>query len=195
MTYEAFSERVSAYIEGELGAVGRAEMEQKAAACPRCKALLEDVQTLTEQLRSLPRAQPSAGFNFALRSHLLMETAEEQRWPRRVGYVLFSSALRTALAVAAVVVLGLGLAALWSQTQEAPQLAMPTPSEEIELMPARPVVVDHRGALLPKEGAYSLSWRQYRAQQQQADTVRAIRQRPVSPRLPMPEVKQVKVSF
>ena len=76
MTFNEFESRVSAYIDDELSPVDMAAMDRKAAECERCRALLAGVQAQIERLGQLPQMQPSAEFNFALRSHLLMEVVK-----------------------------------------------------------------------------------------------------------------------
>ncbi|MDA0712324.1 MAG: hypothetical protein O3B73_19165, partial [bacterium] len=103
MTNEEFEEKVSAYIDEELSPIGRADMERKAAESEACRVLLKDVKALKDRLARLPQAQPSAGFNFALRSHLLIEIARDQRMSRRIRRVFFGSAMRSVASLAAAV--------------------------------------------------------------------------------------------
>jgi len=109
MTIKEFEAQVSAYLDGELSPVEMATMERKAAECEHCRALLADVEALSEQLGQLPQLQPSAEFNFALRSHLLMEVANEKQPLHRVRHVMFSTLTRKITTLAAAVLLGLGL--------------------------------------------------------------------------------------
>ena len=112
MTYEAFEEKISAYLDDELSPIARTEMERKAAECEDCRVLLKDMKALKERLTRLPQAQPSAGFNFELRSHLLMAVAKENQMSHRVRRVFFGSTMRTITTLAAAVILGLGLTSI-----------------------------------------------------------------------------------
>ena len=145
MTYKAFEARVSQYIDGELNAVQKADMDRKAAECPKCRALLSGVQTVADRLSQLPEVQPSAEFNFALRSHLLMELSDEQRPVRRVRRALFGSTLRTITTMAAAVVLGLGLAGL--RPHDAPVSQIVVTDTEFHLLPSETITPNHLGAL------------------------------------------------
>lgn len=145
MTYEAFEARVSQYVDGELNAVQKADMDRKAAECPKCKALLAGVQAIADRLSQLPEEQPSAEFNFALRSHLLMELADEQRPMRRVRRMLFGSAARAITTLAAAVVLGLGLTGLMPEETPIPQAVVT--DAEFMLTPGEPMAPNHLGAL------------------------------------------------
>ena len=145
MTYKEFEARVSQYIDGELNSVQKADMDRKAAECPRCKLLLDGVQTVADRLSQLPEVQPSAEFNFALRSHLLMELSDEQRPLRRVRRALFGSAIRTITTMAAAMVLGLGLAGLIPDNTPVSQAVVT--DAEFHMLPGEIMVPNHLGAL------------------------------------------------
>lgn len=164
MTFNEFESRVSAYIDDELSPVDMAAMDRKAAECERCRALLAGVQAQTERLGQLPQMQPSAEFNFALRSHLLMEVVNEKRALHNVRRVLFSSVARTVATLAAAVVLGLGLTQVISEdsTFPEPQMAVET---EIPLVAGKTMSSIDVGALeleRLKKQSYSLDSRLYR---------------------------------
>jgi anti-sigma factor RsiW len=202
MTYEVFEEQISAYIEGELNPVEMAAMDRKAAECERFGALLRDMQALKIRLSRLPQEQPSAGFNFALRSHLLMEMAKEQRAAYRVRHVLFGSTIRTVITLAAALVIGLGLTGL------APESDGPTPAQtaavqdaEFELIPGQHVLPsdNHLGALERlSEQSFSLDSRSYHNKQDSLfgrDSMRSNVRVSPSPWLLNQDVQQVPVSF
>lgn len=201
MTYEVFEEKVSAYLDDELNPIERAEMEQKAAACEDCRALLKDMRALKERLTRLPQAQPSAGFNFELRSHLLMEVAKEKHLSHRVRRAFFGSAVRTISTLAAAVVLGLGLTNMIHESQKMDAVVQTAVDEaEFPLMPAVPApAVDHRGALELKrlsQDSYRLDGKLYREGQDSGRVDSMLhRQKQVSPWLQDQRVKQVPVSF
>lgn len=197
MTYEVFEEKVSAYIDGELNAIEKAEMERKASECEDCRALLKDMKALQKRLKGLPQEQPSAGFNFELRSHLLMEVAKESQTGHRIRQAFFGSTGRRIATLAAAVILGLGL------TQVVPEQIMSEPvvqtvAEEAEfpLTPGQ-VAIDHRGALERlSQDSRRLDGKLYRNGQDsgRVDTM-FNRQQRVSPWLEKQRVKQVPVSF
>lgn len=149
MTYEAFEEKISAYLDDELSPIARTEMERKAAECEDCRVLLKDMKALKERLTRLPQAQPSAGFNFELRSHLLMAVAKENQMSHRVRRVFFGSTMRTITTLAAAVILGLGLTnVVQDQISSIPVVQATAEDADFLLTPAQPAsAIDHRGAL------------------------------------------------
>ena len=161
MTVKEFETRVSAYLDGELSPVEMATMENKAAECEHCRALLNDVQDLTERLGQLPQVQPSAEFNFALRSHLLMEVTNEKQTLYKVKHVMFSSVTRTITTIAAAVVLGLGMTQLMPQDDEAQAPQMAVQESEFQLESGKAVSKVDIGAL-ELDRTYSLDSRLYR---------------------------------
>ncbi len=196
MTVTEFESRVSAYIEGELNPVEMATMECKAAECEHCRALLVDVQALRERLGQLPQMRPSAEFNFALRSHLLMEVSREKQPLHNARRVMFSSAARTITTLAAAVVVGLGLTQIIFNTDTTPTAQMAAERPEIPLVPGEQRPNFDVGALelerLSKE-SYSLDGRHYR-DSARVDSAARLIQRPANAREQHP-VKQVPVSY
>jgi anti-sigma factor RsiW len=51
---------MSAYLDGELGAHGRARMERHAGRCPECRRVLQGVREMLDLLRVQPRARERA---------------------------------------------------------------------------------------------------------------------------------------
>lgn len=199
MTYETFEDKISAYLDDELNAIERAEVERKASECEDCRALLKDMKALKERLARLPQAQPSAGFNFALRSHLLLEVAKENQMSHRVRRVFFGSAVRTITTLAAAVVLGLGLTSVvQDQTTSASIAQTAVEDTEFPLISAQPAVsVEHQGALRRlSQQSHRLDGKLYRDGQDsgRVDTT-SNRQKRLSPWLQNQRVKQVPVSF
>lgn len=199
MTYETFEDKISAYLDDELNHVDRLEMERKASECEKSRALLKDMKAIKKRLSNLPQAQPSAGFNFALRSHLLMEVAKEDQLGHRVRRAFFGSTVRTISTLAAAIVLGLGLANM-AQDQVGSVSVAQTASEDVEfpLTPAQPALaVDHQGALERlSQQSHRLDGKLYRNGQDsgRVDTM-LNRQERLSPWLQDQRVKQVPVSF
>jgi len=157
------------------------------------------MKAIKKRLSNLPQAQPSAGFNFALRSHLLMEVAKEDQLGHRVRRVFFGSTVRTITTLAAAIVLGLGLANM-AQDPMTSGSVVQTASEDVEfpLTPAQPALaVDHQGALERlSQQSHRLDGKLYRNGQDsgRVDTM-LNRQKRLSPWLQDQRVKQVPVSF
>jgi predicted anti-sigma-YlaC factor YlaD len=59
MTCQRIEELLSAYLEGELAAAERAELETHLAACPECDALLALMKDMTGAMAAFPAAEPS----------------------------------------------------------------------------------------------------------------------------------------
>lgn len=156
MDCNGFAKKVSDYIDGELGERTHGRVERHAADCPSCAKLLRDLQALVKQLSQLPRVQPSAGFDFALRSRLLMETTKEARLGRKVQRFLFPTLPRTFASAAAILLLALGITLGWRGHTDRLEL-----ENEISRS-GLPVAID-RGALknLSHEESYTISSKFY----------------------------------
>ena len=59
MTCERFEELLSAYLEGELAAAEKAEVDAHLAACPECAALVGLMKETTEAMAGFPEVEPS----------------------------------------------------------------------------------------------------------------------------------------
>jgi len=193
MTCEEFSEHVSDYIEGTIASGNRTAMDRHVTDCALCQQMLKDVQALTHRLAHLPGAQPSAEFDFALRSRILMETVAEKQWHRRIERLCFSSAQRTALSLAAAAALILGAAALLKPGP----MSLPMP-QTVSTYPRAGRAPSHQDAIdggtlkmLSQEESYEISGRFYRTH---PDTLKA---RPDTPRRDAvaPGVRRVTVRF
>ena len=158
-----FSKKVSDYIDGELGERTHGRVERHAADCPLCAKLLRNLQALVKQLSQLPRMQPSAGFDFALRSRLLMETTKEAQLGRKVQRFLFPTLPRTFASAAAILLLALGITLGWRGHTD-------RLGNEIS-QSSLPAAID-QGALksLSHEESYTISSKFYRAQEDSAQT-------------------------
>jgi anti-sigma factor RsiW len=55
--------RISAYIDGELDAASRNDLESHLRQCPQCRAALNESQEVDHKLRSLPRAELGPDFS------------------------------------------------------------------------------------------------------------------------------------
>lgn len=190
MTCDEFSERITDYIEGETNRDDRATLDRHVSDCPLCARLLTDMRALTERLAHLPRIQPSAGFDFALRSRILMEMRGQRRWQRRVQAFLFSSASRTVLSMAAAAVLVLGVTAVLVERQSLRALEPVHIRQSVTFAPARSM---DRGTLklLSQEESFEISGRFYRSGQ---DTLKQSR-KPAKGDASLSDVRRVTVRF
>ena len=182
-----FSKQVSDYIDGELEEHARGLVERHAGDCPSCAKLLKELQALTKQLSQLPQMQPSAGFDFALRSRLLIEMTKEEHLGRKVQHLLFPTMPRAFLSAAAIVLLALGIALGWGQQSEWIGIQAP------EISQSSPGSID-QGALksLSHEESYTISSKFYRTQE---DSVQPATKQPVRPVRQSPPVRRVMVRF
>jgi len=185
MTVDSFSEKLSAYIDGELTEADRIEMEQMIAESPACSTMYENMVALQERLGNLPRMAPSAEFEFGLRSQILLEAANETRLRHKVKQVMFPTVGRSVLSGAVAAMLALGFSVLFQGNPETDVAATQDPqavetladapldpaeavqyygaaSKQVATVPAQPV---DRGALkqLSQEESFALSRRLYRA--------------------------------
>lgn len=212
MTVESFSDKLSAFIDGELPEADRAEMEQMIEESPVCSAMYENMVTLQERLGNLPELAPSAEFEFGLRSQILLEAANEMRMRNKVKQALFPTVGRSILSGAVAAMLALGVSVLLEgEPQEMTASESTVPSVEVADAPIVPVksygAVDERvltvpaqpvdhGALkqLSQEESFALSRRLYRARSD-SPTSRSMlepRTRPVAQR---GQPRPVPVSF
>ncbi len=106
MTCERFEELLSAYVEGELVAAEKAEMDAHLAACPECAALAALMKETTEAMAAFPEAEPSP----ALLSRLYAvpgEKAGKKGWFRPVFDFLTRPALQPVYAAFTVLFIAL----------------------------------------------------------------------------------------
>ena len=217
MTVDSFSEKLSAYIDGELPEANRVEMEQMIAESPACSAMYENMVALQERLGNLPEVQPSAEFEFELRSRILMEAANETRMRNKVKQALCPTVGRSVLTGAVAAMLALGVSVFLdrepeqtitaSETTQPIELVTPDApldpaqavqyygamNERVAPLPAEPL---DRGALrqLSKEESFALSRRLYRARTD-LPASRLLTQPRTRPVVQRGEAKRVPVSF
>jgi len=55
--------RISAYIDGEVGAASHNDLESHLRQCPKCRAALNELEGVDHKLRSLPRAELGPDFS------------------------------------------------------------------------------------------------------------------------------------
>ena len=185
MTVDSFSDKLSAYIDGELPEADRVEMDRMISESPACSAMFENMMLLQDRLGALPELQPSAEFEFGLRSQILLAAANETRMRHKVKLVLFPTIGRAILSGAIAAMLAVGVSVLLQGDQDADVTASQEVPSNIQVVPtgapldpalavqvygamnyrvatvpAQPV---DRGALkrLSKKDAYALSRRLY----------------------------------
>jgi len=187
MNCNDFSKRVSDYIDGELGEQAHSLVKRHASDCPSCAKVLKDLQDLTQQLSQLPQMQPTAGFDFALRSRLLLEMTKEEHLGRKVQHLLFPTIPRAFMSAAAIVLLALGITLGWRQQSEWVRKQAP------EIAQSNPAATD-QGALktLSHEESYTISSKFYRGQ---GDSLQPAAKQPVRSARQVPPVRRVMVRF
>jgi Putative zinc-finger len=58
MTEDTYTDRLSAYLDGELDATGHASVERHLAACAACRTTLEELRAVVERAGALPDSRP-----------------------------------------------------------------------------------------------------------------------------------------
>ncbi len=183
ITCGEFAARLSDYLENEVAGTKRAQMESHAQACAACANSLEGVRNLTRRLARMSRERPSAGFDFALRSRLMMEAAQKPSFWNRLPDVFFPTIPRALASAAAVVLMALGMT---TALDEAPETRGANADRVHQMTLVAPAfspfpVEDRRGALkmLPQKTSVPASGQVYRAGR--SDSVKAaslVRPRP-----------------
>ena len=206
MTCGEFTSRISENIDRTVGDRDRELMDGHAEECPACEERLSGAHAVKERLARLPRLRPSVGFDFALRSRLMMELSHSERnWV--VRNILFSPQGRT-YAVAAMVILALGVTGFTRlspfHTEETvtpvalqPQHALQQVSSLIVPPSVAPnSVQSSRGALrrLSQEASYPISQRYLQSHQGTSSTVSVARRGTLN-RSYNARVRQVRVRF
>ncbi len=93
MNCEKTTERLGAYLDGELGEQEAAQVQEHLEACPRCAAELEELRRLDRLLSALPGMDAPEGFARRVR-----RAAERARRPARLRPVLARAAAMLVLA-------------------------------------------------------------------------------------------------
>ena len=162
MTVDSFSDKLSAYIDGELPEADRAEIEEMISEIPACSAMFENMMILQERLGNLPELQPSAEFEFGLRSQILLEAAKETHLRHKVKQVLFPTVGRSILSGAVAAMLAMGVTVLLQLDPAQTIQYYGAVNARSATVPAQSV---DRGALkqLSEQESYALARRLYRA--------------------------------
>lgn len=179
MDAEAFHRRLSDYVDGELSDGDSMRVAQGIEENPAFAEAYHRMVSITQRLGELPELQPSVGFEFALRSRILIEANKEQTPRRRVQALLFPTVRRSILTGAIAAALALGVSALLTDSTRVevasgaseadvetlldPEMAVGVygANRPVATVPAEPV---DRGALrqLSQAESYALSRRLYR---------------------------------
>lgn len=107
---ESFREEISAYLDGELAASRRLELERHLAGCASCQEVLDAQRWLLERLRELSPPEPSPQFEARLRARIAREADEARGLRTRIARGLRLPALQWGFGAAA---LGLLAVLLW----------------------------------------------------------------------------------
>ena len=167
ITCGEFAARLSAYIEGDVAGAKRTQMDLHVDECPICASSLEGVRNLTRRLARMSRVRPSAGFDFALRSRLMMEAARKTSVWNRLPDLLFPTVPRALASAAAVVLMALGMT---TALDEMPETRGATTDRVHQMTLVAPAfspfpAADRRGALkmLPQKAPITTSEKGYQA--------------------------------
>lgn len=99
MSPDSFADRLSDYIDGALSAAEREELDAHLAECSDCRALVSDLRSVRREARSLPPLEPPEQVWNSIADRIRTRDVSAAR----------QSSFRTALAVAAALVLGVSL--------------------------------------------------------------------------------------
>jgi anti-sigma factor RsiW len=81
--WERQREQLSAYIDGELSAAERVELERHIPGCPECQEALGELRRVHDLLAALPMPKAPRSFALPLDTHLPARPATEQIATRR----------------------------------------------------------------------------------------------------------------
>jgi hypothetical protein len=126
------SERLCAYLDGELPPGERAEVEAHLAACPACTALLADMAAVDAAARSLPAEAPEGYFD-AFPSRVVARLGAASKAPARTRQLpTWTWAAAAALLLAVVAPLTLRRSAPGPVPSTTPAPGAPLPSFEAQ---------------------------------------------------------------
>ncbi len=93
MTCNECQADLSAYVDGELPASCRGELESHLAGCPACRQQLAVLRRLAAGVRELPSPTPPPDFLRAVRATLASPAPRHHWWPAPLGAVSVVAAL------------------------------------------------------------------------------------------------------
>src|SRR5438876_12161849 len=108
---EQIEAKLCAFVDGELDAAGRAEIEAHLQANPQHRQLLEELKQQRELMKALPRAKAPEDLYDSFQSQLERSVLLDHREPQRqiAGRI---NRWPQVFALAAVMMLAIGLAAV-----------------------------------------------------------------------------------
>jgi hypothetical protein len=83
---DRFAERLSEYLDGELDAAARAELERHLETCPSCQEDLAGLKQVVARLDAAPQAEPAQDLWPSLQGRIQADPRQETqtaRWPER----------------------------------------------------------------------------------------------------------------
>jgi hypothetical protein len=117
-------ERIQELVDGSLGAIRRADLEQHLAQCPACLALKEDLERIRDAAAALPALPPPDGAWLQIAGRLRQEGRVRDLAPARAPRSYAWLAIAAALVIAA----GLSIVVLMRSTPSAPLSTGATPA-------------------------------------------------------------------
>jgi len=105
VNHERAQDRLSAYLDHDLGAAERAALDAHLAACPHCAADLEDLRDAVDLLRRLPDPEPPAFLATRVMARIAAgetRVPSWRRWLEPLGTPLVGATLAAAAAALAV---------------------------------------------------------------------------------------------
>lgn len=137
MNCQVVLEMLSPYLDGVLDPAEKTAVEEHISRCHSCRMELEELRACVDLLQELPEIAPPADFHAGLMekiNKLSVEapTPQQKGWMNKVTGVTRKSWYRTA-AVAAVMVMTLGITSLWEKEGNQ-MLPITPPSEGISQM-------------------------------------------------------------
>ncbi|MEG6521490.1 zf-HC2 domain-containing protein [Desulfotomaculum sp. 1211_IL3151] len=135
MQCKDISSMLSPYLDGVLNSDECAEVRVHLACCPKCKAELEELQAVMLLLQELPEMTPPVDFREKLLAKIddieVTKQKEQQKsWLTRVTAITRSTWYRS-VAVAAVMMMTLGITSLWQQEDNS---LLPVPTKEKQII-------------------------------------------------------------
>ena len=102
--HSTWTDRLSEYVDDELAAADRREIDAHLASCAGCRALIEELRAVARRADSLPDRPPASNLWPGIATRI---AAPASRWTRRVSFTL------PQLAAAAVALMVLSGSMVW----------------------------------------------------------------------------------
>ncbi len=154
---DKYADDLSAWIDGELTAAWRAEIEAHLAGCDACRARVAQLRKVAAGIAALPEAQPAPGFLADVRRRISEgeQPSVESRWERAVRSPWVQWPVKIAAGLAIVVgLLGLFAPAFYSRFERPPaQPVAKTERQPAPAKPARPAVAKRSVEQAPAPGS------------------------------------------